>query len=63
MQLIAYAKYVRRERPWIIGVVVVSSSFTYAISGESMSAKRCERPDSPSHPTPYTSHPPGQHTL
>lgn len=33
MQLIAYFKYVRRERRWIVAVVVVSSLMTYAISG------------------------------
>jgi hypothetical protein len=33
MQLITYFKYVRRERRWIVAVVVSSSLLTYAISG------------------------------
>ncbi|BEI88786.1 uncharacterized protein CcaverHIS019_0201480 [Cutaneotrichosporon cavernicola] len=33
MQLVAYAKFVRREARWILTVVVVSSALTYAISG------------------------------
>ncbi|GMK56247.1 hypothetical protein CspeluHIS016_0300870 [Cutaneotrichosporon spelunceum] len=33
MQLITYAKFVRREKRWVLSIVVIASGLTYAISG------------------------------